>query len=202
MKNIHLQPYLHKDISEAGCDEAGRGCLAGPVCAAAVILPSEFYHPLLNDSKQMTKQHRDELREVIETAALSWSVAMVSAEEIDRLNILRASITAMHRALDGLTIIPEFILVDGNKFYPYKNIPHQCVIGGDAAFTAIAAASVLAKTHRDEYMCALASEYPNYEWDKNAGYPTEKHRAAIIRYGVTPHHRKSFRLINEQLELF
>jgi len=202
MKENLLQPYLHNDLLEAGCDEAGRGCLAGPVCAAAVILPPKFYHPLLNDSKQMSRKHRDELREIIEKEAVSWSVAMASPKEIDKLNILRASITAMHRALDGLTIIPEFILVDGNKFHPYKNIPHQCVVKGDATFAAIAAASVLAKTHRDEYMCKLALKYPEYEWDKNVGYPTEKHRTAIVRYGVTPLHRKTFRLINEQLDLF
>jgi len=202
MKKSNLQTYLHKNLIEAGCDEAGRGCLAGPVCAAAVILPSGFYHPLLNDSKQMTKKHRDELREIIEKEAITWSVAMVSPKEIDKLNILRASITAMHRALDGLTTVPEFILVDGNKFYPYKNIPYQCVIKGDATFTAIAAASVLAKTHRDEYMCKLALKFPEYEWDENMGYPTERHRAAIVRYGVTPYHRKSFRLTDEQLQLF
>jgi ribonuclease HII len=202
MKENLLQPCLHKDLLEAGCDEAGRGCLAGPVCAAAVILPPGFYHPLLNDSKQMSKKHRDELRKTIEKEAISWSVAFISSKEIDNLNILRASITAMHRALDGLTIIPNFILVDGNKFHSYKNIPHQCVVKGDATFAAIAAASVLAKTHRDEYMYKLALKYPDYEWNKNVGYPTEKHRAAIIRYGVTLHHRKSFRLINEQLELF
>ena len=202
MKENCLQPYLHKDLLEAGCDEAGRGCLAGPVCAAAVILPPGFYHPLLNDSKQMTKKHRDELRKIIENEAVSWSVAMVSPEEIDRLNILRASITAMHRALDGLLTVPEFILVDGNRFLPYKNIPYRCVVKGDATFIAIAAASVIAKTHRDEYMYGLSLKYPDYEWDKNMGYPTERHRAAIARYGITAHHRKSFRLINEQLELF
>jgi len=202
MNGNRLQSYLHDNLPEAGCDEAGRGCLAGPVCAAAVILPPGFYHPLLNDSKQMNKKHRDELREIIEKEAVSWSVAMVSPKEIDELNILRASIFAMHRALDGLTSIPEFILVDGNKFHPYKNISHQCVVRGDATYTAIAAASVLAKTHRDEYMCRLALKYPEYEWNKNVGYPTEKHRKAIVRYGTTPHHRKSFRLINEQLELF
>jgi len=202
MKKTPLRPYLHINLLEVGCDEAGRGCLAGPVCAAAVILPSDFYHPLLNDSKQMSRKHRNELREIIEKEAVNWSVAMVLPKEIDKLNILRASITAMHRALDGLAITPEFILVDGNKFLPYKNIPYQCVIKGDATFASIAAASVLAKTHRDEYMCQLALKYPEYEWNENMGYPTERHRAAIIHYGVTPHHRKSFRLINEQLELF
>ena len=150
----------------------------------------------------MNKKHRDELRKIIEKEAVSWSVAMLSPAAIDKLNILWASVAAMHRALDGLTIIPEFILVDGNKFRPYKNIPYQCVVKGDATFTAIAAASVLAKTHRDEYMCKLSLKYPDYEWNKNMGYPTERHRAAIVRYGVTPHHRKSFRLIDEQLKLF
>jgi len=202
MKENNLQPHLHKNLREAGCDEAGRGCLAGPVCAAAVILPPGFYHPLLNDSKQMTKKHRNELRKIIEKEAISWSVALVAPKEIDKLNILRASIIAMHRALDGLTSMPEFILVDGNKFLSYKNIPYQCVIKGDATFAAIAAASVLAKTHRDDYMYKLSLKYPDYEWNKNAGYPTEKHRTAIVRYGITPHHRKSFKLINEQLELF
>ncbi|MEY4003302.1 MAG: hypothetical protein RIT07_1344 [Bacteroidota bacterium] len=187
---------------EAGTDEAGRGCLAGPVVAAAVILPPDFQHPLLNDSKQVSKKHRDELRLIIENTALSWAVAYCSPEEIDKINILNASILAMHRALNGLTVKPRYILVDGNRFKPYGNIPHSTMIKGDARFIAIAAASILAKTHRDEFMEKLHPDFPAYGWDKNAGYPTEKHREAIAAFGSTPHHRKTFTLLKSQITLF
>jgi ribonuclease HII len=197
MKAVNLASCLQKNRVEAGCDEAGRGCLAGPVVAAAVILPPDFYHPLLNDSKQMTRKHREALRAIIEVEALAWQVVQVSHEEIDAVNILRASIMAMHRALDGLSLCPDCILVDGNKFFPYRKIPHVCVVKGDATFASIAAASVLAKTHRDEWMRRLAGEFPAYGWEQNMGYPTEKHRAAIQRYGVTPYHRRSFRLVED-----
>ena len=194
---MKLAPYMQEGRMEAGCDEAGRGCLAGPVVAAAVILPPDFHHPWLNDSKQMTRKHRDMLRTIIEAEAPAWQVAQVSHEEIDRINILRASIMAMHRALDGLSLRPGCILVDGNRFFPYRDIPHVCVVKGDATFASIAAASVLAKTHRDEWMCRLAGEFPAYGWEQNMGYTTEKHRAAIRRYGVTPYHRRSFRLVED-----
>ncbi|MBQ9597484.1 MAG: ribonuclease HII [Bacteroidales bacterium] len=184
---------------EAGLDEAGRGPLVGPVYAAAVILPPDFHHPLLNDSKQMKRKDRDALREVIEKEAVAWAVEAVSTEEIDQLNILRASITGMQRAVRRLSVRPEFLLVDGNRFYPMpEKIPFQCVVKGDATYASIAAASVLAKTWRDEYMTALAREYPQYGWDHNMGYPTPDHIAAILEFGFTPHHRKSFHL--KQLE--
>lgn len=201
---MSLLPYHHPDLLEAGCDEAGRGCLAGPVFAAAVVLSKDFYHPLLNDSKQLSEQQRDLLREIIEKEALSWSVAQVDAPEIDRINILKASFLAMHRALDGLHRQPEFILVDGNRFYAYAAVPHLCVVKGDGKYAAIAAASILAKTWRDEYMLRLHNEYPHYGWHSNKGYPTEVHREAIRQNGVTPYHRLSFRLLpqGEQLELF
>lgn len=187
---------------EAGCDEAGRGCLAGPVCAAAVILPPDFVHPLLNDSKQLTEARRNLLREIIEREAIAWSVAMVSPAEIDKINILRASILAMHRALDGLTVRPESIIVDGNRFAPYGDIPFNTFVKGDGRFADIAAASVLAKTHRDEAMVRLAADYPGYGWEVNKGYPTPVHRDAIRRLGPTPHHRMTFRLLPpEQLTL-
>ena len=187
-----LQRYLQEGRIEAGCDEAGRGCLAGPVTAAAVILPPDFSNELLNDSKQLTEHQRDLLRPIIEREALAWAVAMVSPQEIDTINILKASITAMHRALDQLSVRPEHILVDGNRFYPYHNIPHTTVIKGDGKMMSIAAASILAKTHRDEYMRRIAQEFPQYNWEKNKGYPTRDHREAIIAHGVTPHHRKTF----------
>lgn len=187
---------------EAGCDEAGRGCLAGPVCAAAVILPPDFVHPLLNDSKQLTEARRNLLREIIEREAIAWSVAMVSPAEIDKINILRASILAMHRALDGLTVRPESIIVDGNRFTKYGDIPFNTFVKGDGRFADIAAASVLAKTHRDEAMVRLAADYPGYGWEVNKGYPTPVHRDAIRRLGPTPHHRMTFRLLPpEQLTL-
>lgn len=188
--------------NEAGCDEAGRGCLAGSVYAAAVILPDDFYHPLLNDSKQLTEKSREKLRPIIEQEAIAWCVATVSAQEIDEINILNASILAMHRALDGLDVAPGAIVVDGNKFKPYKNIPWQTFVKGDGRFGNIAAASILAKTHRDEYMSNIHEQYPQYGWNVNKGYPTKAHRDAIAQYGPTPYHRKSFRLIDTQLTLF
>lgn len=186
---------------EAGCDEAGRGCLAGPVFAAAVILPVEFNHPLLNDSKQMKPADRDELRKVIEQEAICYAVASVDNEEIDRINILKASFKAMHLALEKLSKAPEYILVDGNRFTPYGGVPHACIVQGDGKYASIAAASVLAKTYRDEYMQQLHLSYPHFGWDSNMGYPTKQHRDAIREFGETPYHRKSFRLLPEQLEL-
>ena len=174
-----LLPFLQDGRIEAGCDEAGRGCLAGPVFAAAVILPDQFNHPLLNDSKQLTEHQRNTLRPIIEQEALAWCVGVVTATEIDEINILNASILAMHRALDGLGIRPEAILVDGNRFKPYHDIPSTCIVKGDATYRSIAAASILAKTHRDEFMDRIAAEYPQYAWDKNKGYPTKAHRQAI-----------------------
>lgn len=178
----------------AGCDEAGRGCLAGPVSAASVILPKGFAHPLLNDSKKMTERQRDQLRPVIEKEALAWSVQFLSPEEIDQHNILRASLIGMHRALDQLTVRPSLILVDGNKFFPYQNTQHLCVIKGDGKYLSIAAASVLAKTHRDEYMLKMAKKYPDYGWQTNKGYPTIAHRTAVKEKGRTPLHRKTFKI--------
>lgn len=188
-------------INEAGCDEAGRGCLAGPVCAAAVILPDNFCHPLLNDSKQLSEHRRYELREIIERESVAWSVAMVYPEEIDRINILNASILAMHKALDGLKVRPGAIIVDGNKFKPYNDIPSTTFVKGDGRFANIAAASILAKTYRDDYMVAAHNDFPEYGWDINKGYPTKAHRRAIAAHGTTPLHRMSFRLLNPQLEL-
>lgn len=188
-------------VMEAGCDEAGRGCLAGPVFAAAVILPEDFNHPLLNDSKQLTERQRDMLRPVIEAEAVAWGVGIVSPGEIDRINILNASILAMHRALDGLAVRPGAIIVDGNRFKPYGDIPWQTFVKGDGRFANIAAASVLAKTHRDEEMLRLHEQYPQYRWDANKGYPTKAHREAIAQYGATPHHRMSFTLLDPQLTL-
>ncbi len=201
---MSLLPYHHPDLLEAGCDEAGRGCLAGPVFAGAVILPRDFHHPLLNDSKQLSEHQRDLLREVVEREALAWAVGRVDAPEIDRINILKASFLAMHRALDQLRPAPEFILVDGNRFYAWATSPHMCVVKGDGKYAAIAAASILAKTWRDEYMRQLHSEFPGYDWNSNKGYPTEAHREAIRRYGITPYHRRSFQLlpVGEQLALF
>ncbi|MBQ8854638.1 MAG: ribonuclease HII [Bacteroidales bacterium] len=194
----HLLNYLHAGRIEAGCDEAGRGPLAGSVFAAAVILPEDFHHPLLNDSKQMTEKARDILRPIIEAEAVAWAVEEVSAEEIDTINILNASITGMQRAVRRLSVKPEFLLIDGNKFKPFDGYEYQCVVKGDGKFASIAAASVLAKTYRDEYMRNLAKEYPQYGWDRNMGYPTKEHIEAIIRHGYTPYHRKSFHL--KQLE--
>jgi ribonuclease HII len=202
MKEHRLFAFKSAGLIEAGCDEAGRGCLAGPVFASAVILPEGFYHPYLNDSKQMTLKQREELRPVIEEMALSWSVASVEPEEIDEINILNASFLAMHRAISELTIIPEFLLIDGPRFNPYPGIPHCCEIRGDGRYMSIAAASVLAKTHRDEYMLRLHGEFPAYGWQKNKGYPTREHRDAIRANGPCPYHRKSFRLLDGQLFLF
>ena len=195
MKEISLRNYLNEDVLEAGCDEAGRGPLAGPVFAAAVILPADFHHPLLNDSKKMTAAHRDKVREVIEREAVSWAVEAVSPAEIDELNILWASVTGMQRAVLRLDPKPEFLLIDGNKFRPfdqYGRADYRTVVKGDATFASIATASVLAKTWRDEYMKKIASEYPMYGWERNMGYPTPEHIAAIREYGYTPYHRMSF----------
>lgn len=179
-------------LAEAGCDEAGRGCLAGPVMAAAVILPDGFYHPILNDSKKLSAKQRNSLRIIIEKEALCYAVAEVSHIEIDKINILRASILAMHKALDKLSLTPEFILVDGNKFENWRSIPHKCMVKGDAKYSNIAAASILAKTQRDELMSMLHQQYPEYGWNSNFGYPTEFHRKAILKYGLSPLHRRSF----------
>ena len=189
-----LEPYMLPGVVEAGCDEAGRGCLCGPVACAAVILPPDFVCDDLNDSKQLSEKKRDELRAIIEREALAWAVVMVGPEEIDVINILNASILGMHRALDALSIRPQHILVDGNRFKSYSEVPHTTVVKGDAKYMSIAAASILAKTHRDELMLRLAEEYPGYDWEQNKGYPTKKHREAIARLGMTPHHRKTFRL--------
>lgn len=197
-----LEPYLVEGRIEAGCDEAGRGCLAGPVTAAAVILPPNFNNSLLNDSKQLTERQRDILRPIIEKEAIAWAVAMVSPQEIDEINILKASFVAMHCAIDQLGVRPEALLIDGNRFIQYQDIPHTCIVKGDGKMMSIAAASVLAKTYRDEYMRKIANDYPQYAWDKNKGYPTRDHRAAIEVYGATPHHRMSFQLLNPQLSLF
>lgn len=194
-----LLPFLKENCIETGCDEAGRGCLAGPVFAAAVILPENISIPSLNDSKQCSEKLRLRLRDVIEKEALYFSVVAVSPEEIDQINILNASIEGMHRAINALGVTPEHIIVDGNKFKPYikegKTIPHQCIVKGDGKYCSIAAASILAKTYRDDYMRELAKEYPQYGWEKNCGYPTKEHREAILKYGITPHHRKSYKLL-------
>lgn len=186
---------------EAGTDEAGRGCLSGPVVAAAVILPENFQHELLNDSKQLSEKKRQELRPYIEEHALAYAVSFIHHEEVDELNVLQASITGMHRSLEQLSTQPEFIIIDGNKFKPYKEVPHQTIVKGDAKFMSIAAASVLAKTYRDEFMEKIHQEYPEYNWKKNKGYPTKEHRNAIREHGPTPYHRKSFKLLPEQLKL-
>ena len=198
-----LLSCLHKDLVEAGCDEAGRGCLAGAGYAAAVILPPGFHNEQLNDSKQLTEKQRYALREVIEREALAWAVGVVSPQEIDEINILNASFLAMHRAIDALKVRPQHLLIDGNRFRPYPGIPHTTVVKGDGKYLSIAAASILAKTYRDDYMLCLHAEYPSYGWDRNKGYPTREHRAAIAEYGATPHHRQSFNLLggDGQLEL-
>lgn len=190
-----LKSHFNKGLVEAGCDEAGRGCLAGSVFAAAVILPEDYVNEGLNDSKKLTPMRRYELRDEIERDALAWAVGVVTPEEIDRINILNASILAMHRALDQLEVRPEAIIVDGNRFKPYRFIPYNTVVKGDGKYLSIAAASILAKTYRDDYMDSLAREYPQYAWDVNKGYPTKAHREAIAKYGITPYHRKSFRLL-------
>lgn len=186
---------------ESGCDEAGRGCLAGPVFAAAVILPKNFRHKLLNDSKQMSEEDRYLLRPIIQEKAIAWAVASASQEEIDKINILNASFLAMHRAIDQLKLEPELLLIDGNRFKKYKTIEHRCIVGGDGIYMSIAAASVLAKTYRDDYMVALHEQFPDYKWNTNKGYGTAEHRLAISERGFTPHHRMSFRLLPDQLQL-
>ncbi len=197
-----LKPYLQKGRIEAGCDEAGRGCLAGPVFAAAVILPQDFQNDLLNDSKQLSEKHRYELREVVQREAVAWAVGIVSNEEIDKINILRASILAMHRAVAQLKVRPQHLLIDGNRFSPYEDIPHTTVVKGDATYMSIAAASILAKTYRDDFMLKIHEEYPQYHWDSNKGYPAPIHREAIRQYGTTPYHRLTFQLLPPtQLEL-
>jgi ribonuclease HII len=196
-----LKRFLDKQKIEAGCDEAGRGCLCGPVCAAAVIMPIDYFNPLLNDSKKMTVKARNQLRKEIESIALDYAVAFVDNNTIDQINILKASILAMHKALDKLKVRPQHILVDGNKFFPYQNIPSTCIIKGDGKYVSIAAASVLAKTYRDELMLRLHEEFNQYGWDRNKGYPTEFHRRAISAYGPTLYHRQSFRLFNSQTKI-
>lgn len=197
-----LKPYLHKELMEAGCDEAGRGCLAGPVYAAAVILPSDFTNDLLNDSKQLSEKQRYQLRDVIEREAVAWAVGVVTNEEIDKINILRASILAMHRAVAQLKVRPQHLLIDGNRFSPYEDIPHTTVVKGDATYMSIAAASILAKTYRDDFMLKIHQEFPQYHWDSNKGYPAPIHREAIRQYGTTPYHRMTFNLLGtKQLEL-
>jgi ribonuclease HII len=197
-----LASHYYKGKVEAGCDEAGRGCLAGSVYAAAVIFPENYQNEDLNDSKQLTDKRRKLLREIIERDAVAWAVGIVTPEEIDRINILNASILAMHRALDQLKVRPEAIIVDGNRFKPYQKLPHTTIVKGDGKYLSIAAASILAKTYRDDYMDALAEDYPQYDWLSNKGYPTKKHRDAIRQYGMTPYHRKSFNLLGDgQLSL-
>ena len=196
-----LLPYLNKDLIEAGCDEAGRGCLSGSVFAAAVILPKDFKNELLNDSKQLNEKQRYALREVIEREALAWAVGEVLPQEIDEINILNASFLAMHRAVDQLKLRPEHLLIDGNRFKKYGEIPHTTVVKGDGKYLSIAAASILAKTYRDDYMERLHAEYPVYDWNKNKGYPTKKHRAAIAQHGATPYHRMTFNLLGQDPQL-
>lgn len=197
-----LLPYLHEGQVEAGCDEAGRGCLAGSVYAAAVILPPDYVNEMLNDSKQLSVKQRYELRPVIERDALAWAVGIVTPEEIDNINILRASFLAMHRAIQKLKIIPQHLLIDGNRFVPYPGIPHTTIVKGDGKYLSIAAASVLAKTYRDDYMNRIDKEFPQYDWKQNKGYPTVKHREAIRQYGTTPYHRMTFNLLGDgQLDL-
>jgi Ribonuclease HII len=196
-----LLPCFEEGRLEAGCDEAGRGCLAGAVFAAAVILPADFKNEMLNDSKQLSEKSRYLLRSIIEKEAIAWAVGIVSPEEIDKINILKASFLAMHRAVEQLTVKPEHLLIDGNRFTPYPEIPHTTVIKGDGKYLSIAAASILAKTYRDDYMNRLAAEYPVYSWSNNKGYPTKAHREAIREHGITPYHRKTFTLLPEQYTL-
>lgn len=197
-----LLPYFKPGIIEAGCDEAGRGCLAGAVYAAAVILPPDFKNDMMNDSKQLTEKQRYALRDIIEKEAIAWAIGIVEPEEIDKINILNASILAMHRAIDGLKVKPEALIVDGNRFKKYQKLPHTTIVKGDGKYMSIAAASILAKTYRDDYMNILHNEYPQYDWNNNKGYPTKRHREAIREHGRTPYHRMSFNLLgDEQLEL-
>ena len=192
-----LQSHYYEGKTEVGCDEAGRGCLAGSVYAAAVIFPPNYQNDELNDSKQLTDKRRKQLREIIERDAVAWAVGIVTPEEIDKLNILNASILAMHRALDQLAVRPEAIIVDGNRFKPYHHLPHTTIVKGDGKYLSIAAASILAKTYRDDYMDRLAEEYPHYDWLSNKGYPTKKHREAIRQYGITPYHRRTFNMLGD-----
>lgn len=196
-----LLPYFQNELIEAGCDEAGRGCLAGPVFAAAVILPQNFKHPILRDSKQLNEKNRADLRIIIEQEALTFAVSMVDHQEIDKINILNASIKAMHLALEQLSFRPDFVIIDGNRFKPFQDIPFECVVKGDDKYCSIAAASILAKTYRDDYMLQLSAEYPSYDWANNKGYPTIKHRNAVLAFGLTPYHRKTFRITDPQLSL-
>jgi ribonuclease HII len=196
-----LKSYYYNNLVEAGCDEAGRGCLAGPVFAAAVILPKNYKHSVLNDSKKLSERQRNMLREEIISAAVSWSVASVDNNEIDEINILRASIRAMHLAIDQLRVRPEFLIIDGNRFYSYKNLGHKTIVHGDGLYFSIAAASVLAKTFRDEFMVKIDSEFPQYGWKRNKGYGTELHRRAILEFGISPYHRRSFTLYDRQLSI-
>ena len=196
-----LKSCLNQDKLEAGCDEAGRGCIAGPVFAAAVILPPDFKHSVLNDSKILSTESREKLRDEIIKVAVSWSVKYIDNDTIDKLNILKASILAMHKAIEGLDVNPEYLIIDGNRFFRYKSIEHRCIVKGDSKYFSIAAASVLAKTYRDDYMKKIHTEYKQYGWEKNKGYATKQHREAIRNYGLTPYHRKSFRILNSQLNL-
>ena len=196
-----MKPFFHDTLLEAGCDEAGRGCLAGPVFAAAVILPKDFSHDILNDSKKLSSEQRYLLRDEIKEKSIAWAVASCDNREIDTCNILKASVRAMHRAVKQLSIDPELLLVDGNYFIPYSGIPHRTIVKGDALYYSIAAASVLAKTYRDDYMMELAAEHPQYFWEKNKGYPSKHHRDAIAEHGITPYHRRSFRLTSNQFDL-
>jgi len=197
-----LKQYFKENTIEAGCDEAGRGCLAGPVYAAAVILPPDYISEKLNDSKQISEKKRDELRCEIERDAISFCVQSMDNNEIDSINILKASILSMHKAVAGLKVVPQLLLIDGNKFIPYGNIPHKCIVKGDATYMSIAAASILAKTYRDEFMYRIAKEFPEYHWEQNKGYPTKAHRAAIEEFGPTKYHRMSYKLTDSQLSLF
>jgi ribonuclease HII len=196
LKSFHIEGAV-----EAGCDEAGRGCIAGPVFAAAVILPLHFSNPVLDDSKKLSAKKRLLLRPLVEQEALAWGVGVVHEKEIDRINILNASFLAMHRALDKLQVHPSHLLIDGNRFRPYGGIAHSCIVKGDGIFASIAAASILAKTHRDEYMLSLHQEYPHYGWDRNMGYPTREHRKGVLKHGPTPYHRRSFKLLDDQTRL-
>ena len=198
---LMLRSCLYHNLTEAGCDEAGRGCLAGPVVAAAVILPKKFKHPILNDSKKLTPKQRATLKDEIINLAISWKVAFVNNNEIDEMNILRASIKAIHLAIEGLERKPQFLLIDGNSFFPYKDIRHKTIIKGDGLFFSIAAASILAKTFRDEYMEKIHFEFPDYGWNQNKGYPTSFHKSAILKHGITPYHRRTFNLLDTQMEL-
>lgn len=194
-----LKAFFKEGVVEAGCDEAGRGCLAGPVVAAAVILPSDFYNPILNDSKKLSESQRNKLRPIIETEAIAWGVGVVTNQEVDEINVLNASYLAMHRAIEKMSVVPEHLIIDGNRFKEYKEISHDCIVKGDGKYFSIAAASVLAKTYRDDFMKEIALKHPQYDWDKNKGYPTKAHRAAIKEFGTTAHHRMTFKLLEDQL---